>query len=694
MDFTLSNSFTNATLPAGQNVTVGIATSYDQPSSGSGSENLTLTIVPTTTIPTVATAPTVDGQADGAYAGAETLDIGKIWQGASGCSGTADCGSSPGTGSDTAKVVQSGDALYFFVHVNDDYQSYAVKPSECVGHWQADSVEFLIDPRGNSSQNLTDTASTFKLGVFPYTNDPSGSNGNGPNGPCWSRDADNHQGYSTGPLASTVDAAPNAPGVQVATTARWVGSNETTVDHAYAGGGYDLEVKIPIADLPAKPDLDHMGLNVTPYDNDDTSAAGTTTLRHIDMSTRLGWSALGSVQSDPYRWGHASISGYTPGAAVNALPTTAPDPNVSHPNLDGVNSPETIAMSARDGVPISGREPAPENDRIAVTNTKLRADRAEMDITATGPGTARVFLWSGNEGYIPVWTTSCSPKEDPPPDYGFTACAKTDGGIPPWGTDMSGRIVHQQTVAITAPGTTHISIPLDAAARAALARDGSALVSFETPNNEVQAFDEPLAQVKMTVDRSKADEPGETDLRAELTGNDPFPGDVTGTVQFQVRGTNLGDPVAIRNGVAVLTVQTGQVAGQDVTAVYSGDADYAARTVTLEATPGPPGPHGPKGDTPSRVAVKCLVARSHKQVRCTVKAMSGKLSRGTRFTTKVKVKGRARTASKTGRRTVTVKLKVAKKLTRKSRVVLTIRSGKASTRMTIKPGAKTRKAWV
>ena len=58
-----------------------------------------------------------------------------------------------------------------------------------------------------------DTASTFKLGVFPYTNDPANSNGNGVNGPCWSRDADNHQGYSTGPLADTVADPPNAPGV-------------------------------------------------------------------------------------------------------------------------------------------------------------------------------------------------------------------------------------------------------------------------------------------------------------------------------------------------------------------------------------------------------------------------------------------------------------------------------------------------
>ncbi len=87
-----------------------------------------------------------------------------------------------------------------------------MQPSECVAHWLADSVEFLIDPRGNSSAANTDTASTFKLGVFPFTNDPANFNGNGVNGPCWSRDADNHQGYATGPLQSKVHNAPERAG--------------------------------------------------------------------------------------------------------------------------------------------------------------------------------------------------------------------------------------------------------------------------------------------------------------------------------------------------------------------------------------------------------------------------------------------------------------------------------------------------
>jgi hypothetical protein len=502
VSFPVSNDYTNATLPISNpgapadaqntNLTIPITTTYG--SSGSSSEDLTLGIVPKTSIPESATAPAVDGSEGSDYTG-EALDIGRKWEPGGNtrdCSPVGvDCGSSsaPGTANSTyAKVTRHGDDLYFFVHVRDDFQSYAVTPAECVGHWQADSVELLIDPRGNASQRLKDTADTFKLGVFPYTNDPTGSNGNGVNGPCWERDADNHQGYSTGPLAGTVDDAPNAPGVQVASTAHWVGTNDTTTDHAYSGGGYDLEVKIPMADLPAAVDPDHMGLNITPYDNDDnTPGTGSTVLRHTDQSTRLAWSTFGSVQSDPYRWGHATLPGYTPPAG---RPTEAPPANVSHPNLDGAESPQTIYQSAHNGVPISGRAPAPANDRItSIGHPALAASSAEMEIRASGAGTARVYLWTGGHGAIPVWTTSCDVATDPPPDYGLSACAASDGATPPWSPDMSGRIVKSLTVAVKR-GVNRVSIPLTAAERQKMTAPGSsALVSFETPGDEVQAFD-------------------------------------------------------------------------------------------------------------------------------------------------------------------------------------------------------------
>jgi LmbE family N-acetylglucosaminyl deacetylase len=495
VEFSLTSTHTSVPLnpeptgPATPSIAIPITTTYSAPA-GSGSESLALTLVPTTTIPAANAAPELDGEEGAGEYGGPALDLGRVWEGAQCDPVGVDCGTTGTVGdpatSSFAKVTRHGDDLYFYVHVRDEFQSYAVTPAECVAHWLADSVEIMIDPRGTASQTNMDTASTFKLGVFPYTNDPSNSNGNGVNGPCWSRDADNHQGYSTGPLADTVADAPNAPGVQVASSATWVGSNETTTNHAYAGGGYAIEVKIPMAVLPAAVDPDRMAMNITPYDNDDNAAAGTTTLRHIDQGqSRLAWSAPGGVQANPWLWGHAEVAGYTPPAD---RPTTPAPPNVSNPNLNGVDSPQTIAQSARNGVPISGRAPAPEDDRIRSLRAKLEPDAVTFSVLASGPGRGRFFLWSGDKGHIPVWVTSCSPLADPPPGYGLTPCSVTDGTTPPWSPDMSGRVVGDRTVEIS-PGRQEVRIPIDAAAYARLKADGSAPVSFETPDDEVQALD-------------------------------------------------------------------------------------------------------------------------------------------------------------------------------------------------------------
>jgi hypothetical protein len=105
-----------------------------------------------------------------------------------------------------------------------------------------------------------------------------------------------------------------------------------------------------------------------------------------------------------------------------------------------------------------------------------------------GTGTATAFLTTGDINAIPVWTTSCTPAADPPPDYGLTPCAVTDGATPPWSPDMSGHLVKQSSQQITR-GTQRWSIPLTPAQRAKLATDGRLLVSYETPQNKVQAFD-------------------------------------------------------------------------------------------------------------------------------------------------------------------------------------------------------------
>jgi hypothetical protein len=67
----------------------------------------------------------------------------------------------------------------------------------------------------------------------------------------------------------------------------------------------------------------------------------------------------------------------------------------------------------------------------------------------------------------------------------------TDGGSPPWSPDMSGRVVRSAAFNVSA-GKRKVSITLDRAAYDKLAANGSALISFETPHNEVQAFFFPL----------------------------------------------------------------------------------------------------------------------------------------------------------------------------------------------------------
>jgi hypothetical protein len=77
--------------------------------------------------------------------------------------------------------------------------------------------------------------------------------------------------------------------------------------------GYTLEVKIPLDLLPAAVDPARLGLNIFIYDSDTQDKTG---------QTRLGWSNFNGVQGDPYRWGHATLAGYTPPADRPTTPTT------------------------------------------------------------------------------------------------------------------------------------------------------------------------------------------------------------------------------------------------------------------------------------------------------------------------------------------------------------------------------------
>lgn len=458
-------------LAAGQEVTKKFVVTHTDPEAAGGdtadlrvtttsgtatsTEKVTLDVVPSAKISQMSSAPKIDGEDDGDYTA--TLDLSKVWEGDECDPDGTDCGKGS-----TAKVGWHGDDLYALIDVKDDQASAAATPRRCFGHWLVDSTEVLLDPRGDSD----DTSTTFKLGVFPFTDDAKNYNGNGVNGPCWERDADFHQGFATGPLADTVQNAPNAPGVKVAAKAQ-------RKNGSYADGRWRVEVKIPLEDLPrslkpASPaptgevgsnqvDPDYLGLNVTPYDSDNTDFIG---------GTRTAWSAHPSQQSEPYRWGHAYLSGYRP-TKVRKGPEQAIIPDTA---LSGADSPQTIYQSATRGVPIAGLTPAKGAE---VSDVSVGKDSVDLELG--GPaGTFHAYLFQGDPSHLPVWTSSC---EHP---TGFDACADEDGKAAPWGKDMAGRVLAEGEADAT-DGSLRLKVDPE---RLADAEDTRVLVSYRSDQGE------------------------------------------------------------------------------------------------------------------------------------------------------------------------------------------------------------------
>jgi LmbE family N-acetylglucosaminyl deacetylase len=334
---------TNASLPNGIQGGDYDYTITTSSSGASDTANAALELVPTTTIPKATSTPAVDGvNAPGEYPGS-ALDLSRRWEGDD-CTSAADC-------SGTAQVSWSDDALYFLVHVTDDTLGKQVDPSDCKRHWRTDSVEITLDPRG-SSEN---TSTTFKTGIFPITN----------GGPaCWERDADNHQG----PGADT------APGMQVV----------AKVSAPY--NGYTLEAKIPLADLPAAVDPARLGLNILVYDSDTQDLTG---------QTRLAWSPFGGVQGDPYRWGLATVDGYT---APPGRPTTPSAPVIPATAASSMDSPQSILQSASIGVPLAGGPAASRAD--AVRLAFLRGGQVTALVQSSEPAKAHVFVYDPVNGTL------------------------------------------------------------------------------------------------------------------------------------------------------------------------------------------------------------------------------------------------------------------------------------------------------
>jgi hypothetical protein len=324
---TLEVTNTDAGLPTGMQGGDYEFTVTTTSAEGSSQETGALNLVPATLVPEAATAPVLDGsEGEGEYTG-ETLDAGRLWE-----------GEAPTSPEDASGVAKLGTI---------------VPPEDAKRHWRTDSVELTLDPRGNSR----DTSTTFKVGLFPTTDDAA--NGNPPAG---YRDADNHQG----PIAVT------APSMELA----------STVTEPYEG--YTIEARIPLSELPAAVDPDQMRFNALIYDSDTQDLTG---------QTRLAWSAWGAVQASPYLWGVAELDGYTP---PPDRPTDPADPIIPLEAARSVESPQSILQATEDGVPLGGEPMARLSDRARIASEPVLVGNAVVvKLQAGGSGLAHVFAWTG-----------------------------------------------------------------------------------------------------------------------------------------------------------------------------------------------------------------------------------------------------------------------------------------------------------
>jgi LmbE family N-acetylglucosaminyl deacetylase len=296
-----------------------------------------LNLVPTTVVPQAETAPVVDGQIGTDEYTGEPLDLSRVWEG--------DDPDSPEDASGTGYVTWGEEGIYVAVEVTDDTLGTVLPQEDAKRHWRTDSVEIAIDPLGTAEN----TSATFKVGVFPTTTEGT---------PAAYRDADAFQG----PVATT------APGFEVA----------STLSEPYTG--YVLETLIPWDSLPADIDPQEAAMNIFIYDSDTEDLTG---------QTRLGWSTWNGVQGDPYRWGLTEFEGYTPPADARTEPE---EPRMPLDVARSIDSPQSIAQSASDGVGLAGKPTVPEGEGVQVLDDPvIENGQVTLQVETTMEGTMNLF---------------------------------------------------------------------------------------------------------------------------------------------------------------------------------------------------------------------------------------------------------------------------------------------------------------
>ena len=371
---------TDTALPATADVPIPITTTY---AGGSGSETLTVSLVPTTSIPQASAAPTVDGQEGAGEYGGPALDVGKRWEGTRVRPGRRRL-------RDVRHAGRPGDQ-----HVRE-------------GH-VAGRRPVLLRPRPRRLPELRGQAGGVRrplargLGRVPdrparhrvRVEHGHGVHVQARGVPVHERpDRQQRQRAERALLGARrrqppglLDRAARRHGERRAERARRggrvqrdLGRHERDDDRPRVRGrrlrprGQDPDGGSPRGRRPRAHRAQHHAVRQR---QQRRARARRRSATSTPGQTRLAWSAFGSVQSDPWRWGHASVAGYTPPAD---RPTTPEPPNVSSPNLNGVDSPQTIAQSARNGVPISGRDPAPRENQIRNVDVDLTRERGDAAV--------------------------------------------------------------------------------------------------------------------------------------------------------------------------------------------------------------------------------------------------------------------------------------------------------------------------
>jgi hypothetical protein len=100
------------------------------------------------------------------------------------------------------------------------------------------------------------------------------------------------------------------------------------------------------------------------------------------------------VQGDPYRWGRATLDGYTPPPELPAEPL---DPIFPREAALSVDSPQSIAQAARDGVALAGGPQAADGIRIVRAPRRLGDGALLVRLHAEGAGVAHVYAVDADE---------------------------------------------------------------------------------------------------------------------------------------------------------------------------------------------------------------------------------------------------------------------------------------------------------